>query len=94
MQNEQSLKDLIETMFDSYELGEKMAENRIKNEWETIIGKTIARNTAKLSIHKKTLYIEVLSAPLKNELFYHKQIIVEKVNTYIGKKIIEDIKIK
>ncbi len=94
MSEEKSLKDLIYSMMDSYHLSDKLVETRVRNEWEILMGKTIAKNTSRLSIHKKTLYLELSSAPLKNDLYYHEQTIVEKVNQYIGQQVIHQIKIK
>lgn len=81
-------------MMDSYQLSDKLIQTRVRNEWETIMGKTIARNTGKISIYQRTLFLEILSAPLKNDLYYHEKIVVEKVNQFAGKSVIDKIKIK
>jgi len=81
-------------MMDSYQLSDKLIQTRVRNEWETIMGKTIARNTGKISIYRRTLFLEILSAPLKNDLYYHEKIVVEKVNQFAGKSVIDKIKIK
>lgn len=94
MSDEKSLKDLIYNMMDSYHLSDKLVETRVKQEWEEIMGKTIAKNTSRISIHKKTLYLELLSAPLKNDLYFHEKTIVEKVNQHVGQQAIHQIKIK
>jgi len=38
------------------------------------------------------LYLTLDSPALKNELRYHKLVLIEKVNTFAGKEIINDIK--
>jgi len=81
-------------MMDSYQLSDKLIQTRVRNDWETIMGKTIARNTGKISIYQRTLFLEILSAPLKNDLYYHEKIVVEKVNQFAGKSVIDKIKIK
>lgn len=81
-------------MMDSYHLSDKLTESRIRNDWEVIMGKTIAKNTSRISIHKTTLYLELTSASLKNDLYFHEKIIVDKVNHHVGKRIIQQIKIK
>ncbi|MBO6517036.1 MAG: DUF721 domain-containing protein [Bacteroidia bacterium] len=94
MPEEKSLKDLIVRMMDSYHLSDKLAEMKVRNNWNDIVGLTIAKNTRKLSIYKKTLYLEVLSAALRNDLYYHEKTIVEKVNQFVGLQIVEKINIK
>jgi len=94
MNEEKPLSELILKMMDSYQLSDKLIQTRVRNEWETIMGKTIARNTGKISIYQRTLFLEILSAPLKNDLYYHEKIVVEKVNQFAGKSVIDKIKIK
>ena len=94
MNEEKPLSELILKMMDSYKLSDKLIQTRVRNEWETIMGKTIARNTGKISIYQRTLFLEILSAPLKNDLYYHEKIVVEKVNQFAGKSVIDKIKIK
>ena len=71
MSEEKSIKDLINSMMDSYQMTDKMLESMVKRDWEGIVGKTIAKNTTKLNIYKKVLYLEISSAPLRNDLYYH-----------------------
>ena len=94
MNEEKPLSELILKMMDSYQLSDKLIQTRVRNEWETIMGKTIARNTGKISIYQRTLFLEILSAPLKNDLYYHEKIVVEKVNQFAGNSVIDKIKIK
>lgn len=94
MSEEKSIKDLIFSMMDSYQLSDKLVATKVRKDWEEIMGKTIAKNTSRISIHKKTLYLEILSAPLKNDLYFHEKTIVEKVNQHVGQQIIQQIKIK
>ncbi|MBT6236439.1 DUF721 domain-containing protein [Bacteroidia bacterium] len=92
MKEEQSIKDLMKVLFKSYKQGDKFDEVRVVNSWEEVAGKMIAQKTTKLFINKKMLYLTLDSPALKNELRYHKLVLIEKVNTFAGKEIINDIK--
>jgi predicted nucleic acid-binding Zn ribbon protein len=92
VEDEKSFKDLVKNLFSSYKLGDKYDEVGVINSWEQIAGKMIAQKTTKLFINNKTLYLTLSSAPLKNELRYHKLVLIEKVNTFAQKEIIKDIK--
>ncbi|MDG2455930.1 MAG: DUF721 domain-containing protein [Bacteroidia bacterium] len=92
MQEEKTLKDLMKVLFKSYKQGDKFDEVRVVNSWEEVAGKMIAQKTTKLFINKQTLYLTLDSPSLKNELRYHKLVLIEKVNTFAGKEIIKDIK--
>lgn len=75
----------------SYRLDFKYNYARIINSWEELMGKTIACRTTRLFISKRKLYVEVNSAPLKNELILSKHKIIEIIEDNIGKDIIEDV---
>ncbi len=67
---------------------------QIEDAWENIMGKTIARYTDKIEIIKSTLFIYSTVAPLKNELLYQKEKIIERVNEALGEKVIKDVVIR
>ena len=67
---------------------------KIEDVWEQIMGKTIARYTDKIQIINHTLFISSAVAPLKNELLYQKEKIIERVNEALGEKAINDVVIR
>lgn len=91
MEDEKKLKDLVKSLFKSYKLGDKFDEVGVVNSWEQIVGGMIAQKTEKLYIRDKVLYLTLKSAPLKNELRYHKLVLIEKVNNFAGREMIKDI---
>ena len=93
MNDEKSLKELLKSTFSSYQLGDKYDAVSVVDSWEQIVGKVIARKTQKVFISKGIIYLTVDSAPLKNELQYHKMVIIEKVNTFAGRELVKDLKI-
>ena len=64
---------------------------RIEDIWEEIMGKTVARYTEKLQIFGDKLYITASIAPLKQELIYQKEIIIQRVNESLGQKVIREV---
>ena len=81
-------------MLDSYKLSGKFNEVNISQHWEEIVGQMIARNTSKIYIHEKKLFLFLNSAALKNEMRYHKKMVIDRVNDFAGKKLINDLIIK
>ena len=67
---------------------------QIEEVWEQIMGKTIARYTEKIHIHGGVLYINTSVAPLRQELLYQKENIVQRVNEALGEKVIKDVVIR
>ncbi len=67
---------------------------QVEDAWERIMGKTIARYTDKIEVINSTLFISSTVAPLKNELLYQKEKIIERVNEALGEKVIKEVVIK
>ena len=67
---------------------------QIEEIWEQLMGKTIAKYTDKIKIINQKLFINTAVGPLKNELMYQKQQIIDRVNEAFGEKIINEVIIK
>lgn len=67
---------------------------QIKDVWEEIMGRTVARYTDKIEIINTTLFIHTSVAPLKNELHYQKEKIIERVNEALGDNVIKEVVVK
>jgi hypothetical protein len=67
---------------------------QIQEAWAKIMGKTIANYTDKIEIINSTLFISTSVAPLKNELIYQKEKIIERVNEALGEKVIKEVVVK
>ncbi len=67
---------------------------QIQEAWANIMGKTIANYTDKIEIINSTLFISTSVAPLKNELIYQKEKIIERVNEALGEKVIKEVVIR
>ena len=67
---------------------------QIEEVWESMMGKTVAKYTDKIQIIGTTLFITTAVAPLRNELLYQKDTILQRVNEALGEKTIKDVVIK
>ncbi len=91
---ELSLQDAIKQFLQKSRLKTGIQAIRIEEVWEEIMGKTIAKYTDKIQIINSTLFITTSVAPLKNELLYQKEQIIERVNDALGEKTIKEVVIK
>lgn len=62
--------------------------------WEKIMGKTVAKYTDKIQIIGTTLFVTTNVAPLRNELIYQKEKIIEQVNEALGDNVIKEVVVK
>ena len=89
-----SLQDAINQFLQKSRLKNGIQALRIENVWEEVMGKTVAKYTDKIQIINATLFITTNVAPLKNELLYQKEKIIERVNEALGEKTIKEVVIK
>jgi len=89
-----SLQDAIKQFLDKSRLKQGIQSLRIEDIWEEVMGKTIAKYTDKIQIINHTLYITSTVAPLKNELLYQKEKIIERINEALGEKLVKEVVIK
>lgn len=89
-----SMQDAIKQFLKQSRLKGSIQSLQIEDVWEQIMGKTIARYTDKIQIINHTLFISSAVAPLKNELLYQKEKIIERVNEALGEKAINDVVIR
>jgi hypothetical protein len=91
---EYSMQEAIQQFLSKSRLKGELQALRIEEIWEKIMGKTIAKYTDKIQIINQTLFISSTVAPLKNELLYQKEKIIELVNEALGEKVIKEVVIK
>ncbi len=92
--SEYSIGDALKQFLNQSRLKGSIQAFQIEEAWERIMGKTIARYTDKIQIHGHTLFINTTVAPLKQELSYQKEKIIQRVNEALGEKVIKDVVIK
>ena len=89
--NEQPIKDAIGEFLKVSRLSGKLAEQKVIDGWEKLMGKMIAKHTRHISISSKRLYLQLDSAPLRQELFYSREKLIKMLNEEAGENVIEEI---
>ena len=92
--SEYHIGDALKQFINKSKLRNGIRAVQIGQVWEELMGKTIAKYTDKIEIINHTLFIKTNVGPLKQELLYQKQQIIERVNEIFGEKIIEEVKIQ
>jgi len=86
--------DAIKEFLDRSKLRSGVQAMQLTDAWEKIMGKTIARYTNKIEIVNQTLFIHTHVAPLRQELLYQREKIIERVNEALGAGTISDVVIR
>jgi predicted nucleic acid-binding Zn ribbon protein len=72
----------------------KVTEVRMRDEWEAIVGKTIARYTRNIYMKDTTLTIYTDVAALKQELLVGREQLVVNINEYFKENVVSAIVIR
>ena len=87
-----SLREAIGKYLKEERLDGKLNEHKLIGIWQELMGPTIASRTDRMFIKKKTLYVNINSAPLKQELNMSKTKVLKLINEKMGINFIEDAK--
>jgi hypothetical protein len=88
---EYSLGDAIKKFLEGSRIKGGIQALQIEDVWEQIMGKTVSRYTDKLKIINDTLFISTHVAPLRQELIFQKEKIIQRVNEALGQQVITKI---
>lgn len=86
-----SFKEAMQLFLNQSRIKGDIQAMQIDEVWEKIMGKTIARYTDKLQIFGDKLVVTTTVAPLKQELIYQKDKIIQRVNEALGQKVIREV---
>jgi len=92
--NEQTLKEAIDLLLETYGLGPKLREIKLISEWENVVGADIAKYTKDLNISNRMLFVKCSSAALRHELQYRRQELLKRLNEEAGGDVIDGIMLK
>ena len=91
--NQQSLKEVIEQLIDTYKLRGKINEVRLQHSWEQLMGTAVAKRTENIYLRNKTLFIRITSAPLRTELLFSVEKIKKLLNDELGGEYIDSVRV-
>ena len=89
--NSEAIGDLIRQFLRQQGLEAPLNEYRLIQGWEHVMGPVIARYTKDLTIRNQTLYVQLSSPVLRQELHMQRRELATRLNTYVGAQVIADI---
>lgn len=91
LENQHLLKNLLQKMVEEMSWEEKLAETAIRQIWAAKMGTTINQYTREISLRKGKLFIQIQSAPLKQELSYQRDKIRDMMNAQLGERVVAEV---
>jgi predicted nucleic acid-binding Zn ribbon protein len=87
-----SLKNVIGNIIDSSnKLNSGLNNIKVQNLWREVMGNNVNSYTNEIILKKNTLYVNLSSSVLRQELSFGKQKIVDLLNKELGKTVIKKI---
>lgn len=88
----QSLKLTLDSLLHRYGIDNAIAQNNALNIWNDVVGEKVAKNTTPEKVEHGVVIVKVSSPAWRQELYFQKKDIINKINSVIGKKVIRDIR--
>ena len=85
------LKEAIEHLFGKPHMKRGFEESYVTAHWAKIMGHPISSRTQKVYVRDRILFLQIESAPLRNELVLAKKKIIELINREMKVELIEDV---
>ena len=86
-----TLKDAMNQLLDTYKLRRKFTETQLVNSWDKLMGESIAKRTKNIYFKDEKLFVELTSAPLKQELSMSKGKILELFMSEFNELLVKDV---
>lgn len=83
--------EALKGFLESQKWNTKFESSKLKVEWEKIVGNFVAKQTEKVEIRNKKIFIRVSQPTLRYELLMQKTSIIYRVNSHFGRRMIEEV---
>lgn len=90
----QSISEILDEILQHNHLDIGLNAARARQAWKEVMGEAVDSCTIQVLFDRGTLQVRLSSAVLRNELFMNRRVVIERLNTHIGRKIIQNIYFK
>lgn len=89
--NEHTLHDLLRKAYHKLDMDDTALEMDVKRAYSQVVGDFINRLTWSVRFSEGRLTIELASAALKQELFYKRNSLADKINEHLDRRAVKEI---
>ena len=91
LNNENSVGDVLKHIIEANKLQVGIDQITVKEAWISLMGNGVNSYTKEVTLRKNTLYVELTSAVLRQELSYGKEKIVRMINEEFRRDVVKEI---
>ena len=89
--NESAIGDILNQIIKTNKLESGLNQISVADAWKNLMGNGVNNYTKNVLLKNNTLYVELTSAVLREELSYGKDKIIKMINEELGKEIVTDV---
>lgn len=89
--NESSIGDVLKQIIQSNKLQPGMDQVSVKEAWVSLMGNGVNSYTKNVALKGSTLYVELSSSVLREELSHGKSKIIAMINEELRRDIVKDV---
>lgn len=86
-----SVSDVLKQFVESNNLQKGIDKIDVRDAWKNLMGNGVNNYTREIMLKGTTLYVELTSAVLREELSYGKEKIVKMINEEMGREVIKEV---
>ncbi|MGA2516409.1 MAG: DUF721 domain-containing protein [Thermodesulfobacteriota bacterium] len=94
MKKPQPIRSILEKTIQSLEIDVPLKTYSILGAWNEIVGESVAAHSQPRAIRNRILFIDVTHPTWMQQLQFLKPTLLEKINTFLGESLIQDIRFK
>jgi len=91
LNNESSVGDVLKEIIQSNKLQPGIDQVAVKEAWKNLMGNGVNNYTRNVMLKGYTLYVELSSAVLREELSYGKDKIIAMINKELDREVVKDV---
>jgi hypothetical protein len=94
MSKPQPLQSILEKTLKALEIDVPLKTYSTLGAWSEIVGESVAEHSQPRSIRNRILFIDVSHSTWMQQLQFLKPTLLEKINTFLGEPLIQDIRFR
>jgi len=91
LNNDSSIGDVLKQIIQVNKLQPGIDEVSVKDAWKNLMGNGVNTYTRNVVLKGSTLYVELTSAVLREELSYGKAKIIKMINEELRREVVKDV---
>jgi hypothetical protein len=89
--NDSPIGDILNQIIKENKLESGLNQVSVADAWKNLMGNGVNTYTKNVALRNSTLYVELTSAVLREELSYGKDKIIKMINEELGREVIKDV---